>query len=200
MSDVKGQMSKVGAVILAAGRSRRMGRQKLLLPWKGGTVISHIVDEVLAAGVGCVVVVVGADEGAVREALVGRAVEFVRNPDDEGEMITSVRCGLRALAECGGALIVLGDQPALSSRWIKSLISLFDGRRIVLPSFDGKRGHPVLLPRRFFDDVLSKFEGDGLKGLLDAKRGEVVEWPVDERGVVDDLDTPEDYARAVGNS
>ena len=192
--------ANIGAVVLAAGRSRRMGRQKLLLPWKGGTVISHVVDEVLAAGIGRIIVVVGGDECAVRAALADRAVEFLRNPDVEGEMISSVRCGLRVLAGCEGAFIVLGDQPAMSFRWMRSMLALFDGRQVIVPSFAGKRGHPVLLPQHFFGEVLVRFSRDGMKSLLDARRSDVLEWSAGGQGVLDDVDTPEDYARAVANS
>lgn len=184
--------------MLAAGRSRRMGRQKLLLPWGGGTVISTVVDEVLRAGLSRVVLVVGEDEPRLRDALAGRAVEVVRNPDAEGEMLGSVRCGLRALTDREAALVVLGDQPALRAEWIVGMLCAFDGSSIVVPVCGGKRGHPMLLPRRLWSEVLEGLDGRGLKGLIDAHPEAVREWAVDDRRVLSDLDTPADYARETG--
>src|SRR5262249_6598992 len=99
----------IAAIVLAAGRSRRMGTQKLLLPWSGQTVIGHIVDQVLAAGLNQVCVVVGADREAVSQALGNRPVTLITNPDPDAEMLSSVRCGIQSLPmECDAAMIVLG--------------------------------------------------------------------------------------------
>jgi molybdenum cofactor cytidylyltransferase len=173
-----------------------MGQQKLLLPWKGGTMISHVVDQVTRAAVRRIVIVVGTDDRGVRAALAGRPVEFVINPDDDGPMLSSVRRGLTALSDVDAALIVLGDQPAISERWVNAIIDRSDGQSIVVPVFRGKRGHPILIPRRFFPDVHDRFETQGLRGLLAAYPQDVTQWQSTEQAVLTDLDTPDDYARA----
>src|SRR5579885_2915864 len=113
----------VCALLLAAGRSRRMGTQKLLLPFGGSTVVSHIVDELLASPVGQVIIVTGNDGPAIRKALEGRAVHFVSNRDPNAEMLSSVRCGLAALpANCQTVLLALGDQPGIRRELVGRLV------------------------------------------------------------------------------
>ena len=113
------------AVVLAAGNSRRMGTQKLLLPVAGQPAIARIVDAVTACTeIAMVIVVTGRDGPAVREALTQHDVHLVENPDHEGDMLSSVRCGLRELpATCTGVLVVLGDQPGITPALIASLLS-----------------------------------------------------------------------------
>ena len=102
------------AVVLAAGLSRRMGVQKLLLPFAGKTVIAHIVDQILASNIDDIYVVVGHESERVRRELSERNVTIVSNPDYESGMLSSVRCGLAALPEeCRAVLVALGDQPSI---------------------------------------------------------------------------------------
>ena len=186
------------AVVLAAGRSRRMGTQKLLLPLRGQPVIARILDELQRSPVDAVWVVLGRDGERIRDALVGRNVNFVTNPDAEGDMLSSVRCGLRALPEPWDAvLIVPGDQPTLTSRVVSSLVRTFQAARcgIAVPTYRGRRGHPVLIARRHREEVLEHHEAMGLRGLLQTHPTEVVEVEVDDPGVLDDMDRPEDYER-----
>jgi molybdenum cofactor cytidylyltransferase len=104
------------AVVLAAGRSERMGTQKLLLPVCGQPLVARVVDELIAGPLQQIIVVVGRDAEQIQSALAGRAVTFVSNPDSQGDMLSSVRCGLRALpALCEAVLVVLGDHPGITS-------------------------------------------------------------------------------------
>ena len=112
------------SIVLAAGRSRRMGSQKLLLGLGGRPVIARIVDEVLRGPVDSVFVVVGPDGGRIAEALADRQIEFVTNTDPESEMLSSIRCGLRALPDdCTAVLVVLGDQPGIRAEAIAALVA-----------------------------------------------------------------------------
>jgi len=188
------------AIILAAGRSRRMGAQKLLLPLGGKPMIAHVADAVLAGPVDRVLVVVGADGAAIAEALEGRDVHFVTNPEAEGEMLGSVRCGLKAMPQdAAAALVVLGDQPGITPEIVAAVVEAFQssGRGIVVPTHGGRRGHPLLVAMRYRDEILSRYDGTGLRGLLQAHPTDTLEVEVPVLGVREDVDTPEDYARAV---
>jgi len=190
------------AVVLAAGQSRRMGVQKLVLPFAEGTIIAHIVDQTLASAVDRVFVVVGRDAALVEEALSGRPCECVMNPDPESEMLESVRCALRALpAECQAVLVVLGDQPGMTAELVNSLVSAGaeSGKGIVVPVHDGRRGHPVLFSVAYRERVLGSYDDTGLRGLLREFPGDVLEVPVSSAAPLLDLDTPADYRRAVAD-
>ncbi|MCG3179825.1 MAG: Molybdenum cofactor guanylyltransferase [Phycisphaerae bacterium] len=186
------------AIVLAAGRSRRMGTQKLLLPCGGRTVIGHIVDQILSSPVDrTFVVVAGPDAPRVADALAGMAITLVHNPDPASDMLASVRCGLRALpGECAGVLAVLGDQPRVTAGLIGGMIEAFaQGRgRILVPVSGDRRGHPLLFATDYRQEILTRFDGVGLRGLLEAHADEVVELAAGP-AVLDDIDTPDDYRR-----
>ncbi|HJN18835.1 MAG TPA: nucleotidyltransferase family protein [Armatimonadota bacterium] len=182
------------AIVLAAGASRRMGRQKLLLPYGGTSVIGHIVDQVLASAVGHVCVVVGGDAEGIAAALHGRDVEITPNPNVDSQMLDSVRCGLRALPpDCRSVMVVLGDQPGITPGIIDAVLAV--NAPIVVPVYAGKRGHPLLLSTEYVDEILTGHDEVGLRGLLQAHADEVMELNVDDAGVLEDMDTPEDYQR-----
>ncbi|MCX8037985.1 MAG: nucleotidyltransferase family protein [Candidatus Sumerlaeia bacterium] len=189
------------AIILAAGKSRRMNQPKLLLPWGEKTIIAHVADEVFgAACIEHVVVVVGDNSAAIARALKGRTVHVAVNPDPDGDMLSSIRCGLRASpAHCAAYAIVLGDQPTLRAQWIDAMAAALasSGKGLVVPFCQGRRGHPILFAGRYRDPVLHGYDGVGLRGLLHEHADDVLEVPFEDAGVLCDLDTPEDYARAL---
>lgn len=189
----------VCAIVLAAGRSRRMGAQKLLLPLGGRSVIARVVDEAIASPVSDTFVVVGRDEAAIREALADRPVRFVTNPDTDGEMLSSVRCGLAAMPDdCVAAVVALGDQPDVTRGVIGALVEAFEatGRGIVAPTHAGRRGHPILVSLLYRDEILTRYGDVGLRGLLHAHAEDVLEVKVPSPDILEDLDEPADYARA----
>jgi molybdenum cofactor cytidylyltransferase len=202
----------ISAIILAAGRSKRMGAQKLLLPFGGGTVIGRVAGEILRSPVGRIFIVVGADDArvvatvenelALRSA--GRARKFfssLTNPDPASDMLSSVRCGLRALPQdCDAILVALGDQPSISGDLVAGMIGAFrgSGRGIVVPVYGGKRGHPLLFAVQYREEILNRYDDLGLRGLLRAHPKEVFELPADSAGVLSDMDYPEDYRRELG--
>ena len=191
------------AIVLAAGRSQRMGTQKLVLPFAGSTVVARVVDAFLGASVDTVVVVIRADDAQVRAALAGRRSIFVENPDLAGDMLSSVRCGLRALpAAAETVLVAPGDQPSLEPGLIRQLLAAFraSGRGILVPVHQGRRGHPLVFSARFREELLTSHDGTGLRGLLQSHPAEIVEWPTLDAAVLEDLDTPEDHQRAVRQS
>jgi molybdenum cofactor cytidylyltransferase len=190
----------IWAIVLAAGRSRRMGTQKLVLPFGGKALIAHIVDQLLQSKVDRVVcVVAGADAKAITEALGDRKLTAVANPDPAAEMLSSVRCGFAALPpECKAALIALGDQPSIAPALVDRLIGQFRSGKwgIVVPFHDGHRGHPILISTTYRNEILSRHDDTGLRGLLDAHEDDVLKLPCDA-SVLDDMDYPEDYRRAL---
>jgi molybdenum cofactor cytidylyltransferase len=193
------------AIILAAGQSRRMGAQKLLLPFRGGTVIGRIAGEVLRSPVARTFVVLGADGARVAAALAGLPLAFVTNPDPAGDMLSSVRCGLRALPpECQAVLLALGDQPSITAGLIAEMVNASNRPgsperagmgAIVVPVYHGKRGHPLLFSACYSQEVLTRYDGEGLHGLLLAHPDEVVELPAADDSVLSDMDYPQDYLR-----
>ena len=189
------------ALILAAGRSRRMGVQKLLLPFGDTTILGRVVSEIARTPVAGTFVVVRPDAPRVAQALAGLAVETVPNPDPAGDMWSSIRCGWQQVpAEANTVLIALGDQPTIRAELIRALCTRFDNvnGRIVVPSHQGRRGHPVLLDASYREEALASYEEVGLRGLLAAHTDKVLEldWP--DAHVLSDIDTPADYQRAVG--
>ncbi len=190
------EQPKVAAVVLAAGGSTRMGRTKQLLPLDGQPMVRRVVQAVCAAGLAQVVVVLGAQAEAISEALTDLPVEIVVNDAWAVGLSTSVRAGLAALrAEVQAALMVLADQPALSPDLLHRLVERYraSGAPIVAPAFGGQRGNPVLFDRRLFAE-LAAVEGDrGGRVLLRAHAAQV-EWvTVDDKAILLDIDTPDDY-------
>ena len=161
-------------------------------------MIARIVDETLHGPVEEVFVVTGPESGGIREALADRPVTFVTNSDIESEMLASVRCGLRALpGKCAATLVVLGDQPGLTSGLISLLTQAFHtaGRGLVLPSHAGKRGHPPLISIKYRDEILARYDETGLRGLFNAHPKDVFEVELPASEIFEDMDYPEDYRR-----
>lgn len=188
------------AIVLAAGRSRRMGVQKLLLTLDGKPLLRGIVEGVLTSAVDEVFVVVGPAADEVTPVLDGCRVRFVVNPDAGSQMLGSVRCALRALpASATAALVVLGDQPRISSSLIDQMLAECRcGRKIVVPTFEGRRGHPLLFALDYRHELLESFDAVGLRGLLQAHPDDLYELPFGSRQILEDLDVPEDFLRAAG--
>jgi molybdenum cofactor cytidylyltransferase len=189
----------VSAIVLAAGLSRRMGRFKLLLPWEGATVIERVVHTLDEAVEGEILVVTGWRADEVAATLEGTRARMVFNPDyAAGEMLSSVRAGLRAVAPAAvAALICLGDQPQMEADTVRRVLQrgrAAEWRPVIIPSYRMHAGHPILLPRRIWPDVISASET--LKDALAPHREEFVYTVVDTPSILADLDTPEDYEQA----
>ena len=186
----------IWAVVLAAGESRRMGTQKLLLPFGGATVIEAVVRTALASPVDRVLAVLGADREAVRLKLGPCGIEFTVNEDFTRGMLSSVQTGFRALpADAEAAVVMLGDQPFLPARVVDAVVGAYraSGKGIVIPAFRGRRGHPVLVDMKFRAAVLALDPADGLHQLMRAHPGDVHEAEVEDADVLRDMDSPEDY-------
>jgi molybdenum cofactor cytidylyltransferase len=190
----------IWAVVLAAGESRRMGTQKLLLPFGGTTVAGTVVRTAQASRAGRTLVVLGADREAVRRELEPVGVDFAVNENYPLGMLTSIQAGLRALpSDAQAAVVLLGDQPFLASRVIDAVIGAYEAgsKGVVVPAFQGRRGHPVLIDLRYRDEILAIDPADGLRRLMLAHPDDIVEVDVADPNILRDLDTPEDYQEGV---
>jgi len=195
---MSGSAGEVAGLVLAAGRSRRMGSAKLTLPWRDGrTVVEAVVAALRDGGVGRIRVVVGGDRRAVEQALAGSNVEFVENPrfaDDE--MLGSIQVGLRAMGyDPTAALLTPGDLPAIRPATVRALIDAWgeSGDAICVPVCEGRRGHPVLLPRRAWPEVLALASGESLRSYLRLHAAELRPVEVPDPGIHADIDSPADY-------
>jgi molybdenum cofactor cytidylyltransferase len=192
----------IAGVVLAAGRSSRMGGPNKLLAEIGGKpLVRIVVDAVLASRARPVVVVTGHQRDKVEAVLAGLPVKFVHNPHFADGLGTSLKAGIAALgglpAEADGAIVCLGDMPQVDAALIDRLIGAFDpdhGALVVLPTIDGKRGNPVVWSRRFFPDLMA-VEGDvGARYLIGRYTEAVAEVPLTGTAALTDVDTPEALA------
>jgi molybdenum cofactor cytidylyltransferase len=171
---------------------------KLLVPVDGAPMITRAVDAVLATRARPVIVVTGHDQEAVRAALGGREVVFAHNARHAEGMSTSLRAGIEQLGEdVDGALVCLGDMPRVRPAHIEALLAAFDpedGRSICVPTWEKRRGNPVLFASRYFPEMRLVSGDVGARALLQKHAGEVCEVPVDDRAVTLDVDTPEALA------
>ena len=189
---------RISAILLGAGESKRMGVDKLSLPWGGKTVLEHCFETLLRSEVQELVVVLGVRNKGLKSLFRGRKTKVVINPYSYRGMSTSIRRGLTALrSRSEGILIALGDQPLLKTKTINVLIHVFQKGRggIVIPSFQGRRGHPVIFHRRYKKELLN-LEGDvGGKSIMERHPQEVRRIRLRSIGVVTDVDTWQDYKK-----
>jgi molybdenum cofactor cytidylyltransferase len=199
----------IAAVVLAAGSSRRMGTNKLLLPFGEGTVLSHIVSVLQACPLDEIAIVTGHEHEKVEEML-GRYVDrhphdgpsgfrFVYNPNyATGEMLPSIQAGLATMqSNCDAALIVLGDQPHIERRIVEEVIAARKPGTVVIPSFNRRGGHPILIDRARWPEVLALPPSANLREALHAHADWLHYVEVDTETILRDVDTPEDYGRAI---
>lgn len=189
---------KISAILLGAGESKRMGRDKLLLPWKRKTMLEHCLQVLLRSKIDRVIVVLDRKKERIAHYFSGNRVKVVFNPDPRKGMSSSIRKGIQALTQQGdGILIALGDMPFLKPRTIKAIIKAFrEGKGgIILPSFKGKQGHPVLFHRKYEEELL-KLRGDrGGKAVVMKHPEDVYVLSVKSEGVIRDIDTWEAYRK-----
>jgi molybdenum cofactor cytidylyltransferase len=191
---------RVTAIVLAAGRSTRMGAaNKLLADLAGKPMVRHAVEAALASRASPVLVVTGHQTSEVCAALAELDVTFVANPGYAAGLSSSLKAGIAAApSSASGVLVLLGDMPRITSGHIDQLIAAFDaadGQAIIVPMHEGRRGNPVLWPKAFFAEML-QLEGDsGAKRLLGLHAGSVREVDLGTDAIFADIDTPEALAK-----
>jgi molybdenum cofactor cytidylyltransferase len=182
---------RVAAIVLAAGRASRMGANKLLAELDGVAIVRRTVAAALASRARPVVVVTGHEAAAVREALADLDVTFAHNPSYAEGMSTSLRAGLAAIGPASAALVCLGDMPRLLPHHLDAVIAAHkDDETIVVPTFDHKRGNPVLWPRRYFAEMAALTGDVGARALIDRYADQVAFLPTDDPAILVDVDTP----------
>jgi len=188
-------VNDVAAILLAAGQSKRMGAFKPLLPFGNTTVIECCLDYLQQGGVQTIVVVLGHRADEVCQQLNTRRVIFALNPDPNSEMGASIAAGIRALpASSAATLIALVDHPAVPPEVVSTLIENWkQGSRLIIPTWHGRGGHPVLVDLSFKQELLNLDASGGLRTLFDAHQNNVKRIPVDSPYIARDMDTWDDY-------
>jgi molybdenum cofactor cytidylyltransferase len=189
---------RVAAIVLAAGMSTRMGSNKLIADMNGEPLVRHVVRAAESSRARPIAVVTGHDHKSVGGALTDTETTIVHNPDFRDGLSTSLRAGICALGECAGAIILLGDMPAISSSLIDRMIAAFDpadGRAICVATCKGQRGHPVLFARRFFPELLTISGDIGARQIIENNRDLVCEIEAENDGPLIDIDTREELER-----
>ncbi len=189
-------MNEIWAIILAAGASTRMKRQKLLLPFNGKTIIETVVENVANVVGSNIMVVLGSHAEEIKSVIENQKVQFCVNENYLNGMLSSAICGFRALPrEAKAALVFLGDQPQIPPQvtdlvieaWMKSK------KGIVMPTFNGRRGHPVLIETRYKSEIEKLDPERGLKTLSEKYKDDVFEVECEIPEILRDIDTQEEY-------
>lgn len=188
----------ISAILLGAGESKRMGVDKLSLPWGRKTVLEHCFGILSRSNVQELVIVLNIRNKEINHLFQGEKVKVVMNPYFKRGMSTSIKRGLQAIhTNSHGILIALGDQPYLKTRTVNALIRTFNQGRggIIIPSFRGKRGHPIIFHKKYKEELLD-LKGDvGGKSVIERHPKDIKVVSIRSEGVIKDIDTLQDYEK-----
>jgi molybdenum cofactor cytidylyltransferase len=187
----------LSAILLAAGKSQRMGKLKQLMPFGKSTIIEQALDNLLSSVVAETIVVLGHKAEEIKKTIAARAVKIAVNPDYPQGMSTSIIAGLNLVSgQAQAVMLALGDQPLVDSQTINRLIAEFSrhDKGIAVPAYKGKRGHPVIFAIKYKAELL-KLKGDiGAREIIRHHPDDVLEIAVASESVITDIDTRDDYA------
>ena len=189
-------MRVIWAIILAAGESKRMKVPKMLLPFRGKTIIETVIDNVTNSQVTDTVVVLGSGVDDILKLVERLPVKHCYNQDFKQGMLSSVQCGFRSIpSEADAILIFPGDLPKIEPGITDFIINAYlkSGNGLVLPVYNGKRGHPLLIDKKYRKDIDLLNADEGLRSLASRYADDVLEVDVKSPAVVNDIDTPEEY-------
>jgi molybdenum cofactor cytidylyltransferase len=190
----------ISAIILAAGQSKRMGRPKMLLPWGNLTVVERVITTFLNAGVNDILVITGGAHDGMQKAMEAYPVRSVQNTEyAAGEMLSSLQLGLSKMPDpTQAALIGLGDQPQIQEDSIRLICEAYQESQslLIVPSFRMRRGHPWLVARAFWNEILGLRPPETPRDFLNDHADQIQYVNVDTPTILADLDTPEDYQNA----
>jgi molybdenum cofactor cytidylyltransferase len=189
----------LAGIVLAAGESRRMGQPKQLLPFGERTILERVVDTLLAAGVGEVVVVLGHLAERVRAVLGDRPVRAVINESYRQGMLSSIKYGVGAVGtEYDALLIALGDQPHIECAVVREVMRAYRAGNagIVIPRYGEKKGHPIIISlQKYREAIVNLPEDVGLNALMQEHADDVRLLDVATEDIIRDIDVPDDYTR-----
>jgi molybdenum cofactor cytidylyltransferase len=193
-------MGALWSIILAAGESKRMGSPKMLLPFKETTIIESVITNVLSSETDNILVVLGAYYDAVKARIINMPVKHCYNEYYKQGMLSSVKCGLRNLPlGIEAVLIFQGDQPMIGPEAINSVIKGFRSshKGIVIPVHNERRGHPLLVDKKYRDEIEKLDSNDGLRSLSSLFSEDVLEIAIDDPGILRDIDTQDEYIKEI---
>ncbi len=189
----------VAALILAAGESSRMGQDKALLAYHGGTFLESILRTLREAAIARIAVVLGHHASEIQEAVNLAGAEVVLNPNYHRGQTSSLQMGLKALEteEVEAVVLCLVDHPEISARTVRQIVAAFrdSGAPVVIPTYRGRRGHPVLIGRQLFDELQALGPEAGANKVVRRHREATKFVEVDDPGILLDIDDPESYRR-----
>ncbi len=191
------------AIILAAGESKRMGKPKLLLPFGEKTIIETVLNNAIQSETDGVLVVLGSNSEKIAEKIKNFSVKISVNPNFREGMLSSIQWGFETLPkDTRAALIMLGDQPLIPSSVINKIIHAYKETKkgIILPVYEKRRGHPILIDMKYRDEVKRLNPDTGLRALVHNHTEDILEIDVDAPGILKDIDTVEDYKEINKNS
>jgi len=189
----------IGAIVLAAGMSKRMGVPKLVLPWGNTTIIGHVVQNLQNVGVTSIIVVTGGAHQEVADALESYPVTITFNKQyPQDQMIQTLQCGIKLLPEkVLAALVVLGDQPQSRLEVVKALVDeyMVSRAKIIFPSDGKRRGHPWMIDRSLWEDILVYSPAKTMRDFFRDHEGEIRYLIVGTDSIFQDIDTSGDYEK-----
>jgi molybdenum cofactor cytidylyltransferase len=195
--------SVLWAIILAAGESKRMKVPKMLLPYKGKSIIEKVIENVTTSDIQKTMVVLGAEHKAILKVISGLPIENIYNHNYKKGMFSSVVCGFRSLPDDVEAILIFqGDQPMIPSTVVNMVINAYrkSGKGIVIPVFEKKRGHPLLLDKKYRNEIEKLNPDVGLHSLAGKFHGDVLEINVNNPEILRDIDTYEDYLNEINQN
>jgi molybdenum cofactor cytidylyltransferase len=193
-------MGTLWAIILAAGESRRMGFPKMLLPFRNTTMLENVITNVTGSQIDNALVVLGAERETLTELVKKTSVKYCYNDNYKEGMLSSVKCGFRNLPSGFEAVLVFqGDQPFILSKNIDRIIEGYrsSDKGIVIPVYNKKRGHPILIDRKYRDYIETLDVSEGLRSLARRFYEDVLEVETDDPGILRDIDTYEEYKKEI---
>ena len=187
---------RIGALILAAGRSSRMKKFKPLLPIRGKPFIEHVVELLRSSGITKIIVVAGYRSEDLIPFLQAASCECVINPDFNGDMFSSIQLGVRKLKNrCDAFFLLPVDVPLVRPTTIRQLLDVYEKApqsSVYYPQYKSRRGHPPLIHKRLIDPIIEYHGADGMRGLLYGHRDRAMAVNVADPFILMDADTPED--------
>jgi molybdenum cofactor cytidylyltransferase len=193
-------MGEIWAIILAAGESKRMGFPKMLLTFNGRTMLENVIGVVKNSSVNNTLIVLGSDKEKLIHLVEKMSVKHCCNDNYKDGMLSSVKCGFRNLPSGINAVLVFqGDQPLISQKSVNMVIEEYkkSGKGIVIPVYDKKRGHPVLIDIKYRDEIEKLDNREGLRLLAYKFSDDVLEVEANDSGILKDFDTYEDYEKEI---